>query len=93
MCDTCLTKMKSIKSVSKHRIILAITSFFVVLCFQFVSVYNGQQHFLQRVGADGLHSSEKEATVSNILQTIRSCNRSLEADEPEDAFRDRSKNQ
>ncbi|MCJ8738296.1 hypothetical protein PDJAM_G00034050 [Pangasius djambal] len=60
---------------------------------EFVSDYNGQQHFLQRVGADGLHSSEKEATVSNILQTIRSCNRSLEADEPEDAFRDRSKNQ
>ncbi|KAI5617659.1 1-phosphatidylinositol 4,5-bisphosphate phosphodiesterase epsilon-1 isoform X8, partial [Silurus asotus] len=60
---------------------------------EFVSDYNGQQHFLQRVGADGLHNSEKEATVSNILQTIRSCNRSLEADEPEDAFRDRSKNQ
>ncbi|KAF5899519.1 1-phosphatidylinositol 4,5-bisphosphate phosphodiesterase epsilon-1 isoform X2, partial [Clarias magur] len=60
---------------------------------EFVSDYNGQQHFLQRVGADGLHSSEKEATVSNILQTIRSCNRSLEADEPEDPFRDRSKNQ
>lgn len=63
------------------------------LCSQFVSDYNGQQHFLQRAGADGLHNSEKEATVSNILQTIRSCNRSLEADEPEDAFRDRSKNQ
>ncbi|XP_047015538.1 1-phosphatidylinositol 4,5-bisphosphate phosphodiesterase epsilon-1 isoform X1 [Ictalurus punctatus] len=60
---------------------------------EFVSDYNGQQHFLQRAGADGLHNSEKEATVSNILQTIRSCNRSLEADEPEDAFRDRSKNQ
>ncbi|KAG7325526.1 hypothetical protein KOW79_011842, partial [Hemibagrus wyckioides] len=60
---------------------------------EFVSDYNGQQHFLQRAGADGLHSSDKEATVSNILQTIRSCNRSLEADEPEDAFRDRSKHQ
>ncbi|XP_027019022.2 1-phosphatidylinositol 4,5-bisphosphate phosphodiesterase epsilon-1 isoform X2 [Tachysurus fulvidraco] len=60
---------------------------------EFVSDYDGQQHFVQRAGADGLHSSEKEVTVSNILQTIRSCNRSLEADEPEDAFRDRSKNQ
>ncbi|XP_066521080.1 1-phosphatidylinositol 4,5-bisphosphate phosphodiesterase epsilon-1 isoform X2 [Hoplias malabaricus] len=51
---------------------------------EFVSDYNGQQHFLQRVGPDGLHSSEKEATVSNILQTIRSCNRSLEPEEPEE---------
>uniref|UniRef100_A0A672PSK4 Phosphoinositide phospholipase C n=1 Tax=Sinocyclocheilus grahami TaxID=75366 RepID=A0A672PSK4_SINGR len=71
---------------------------------QFVTDYNGQQHFLQRVGSDGLHSSDKEATVSNILQTIRSCNRSLEAEEPEEkaqeitvcpknSFKDKSRNQ
>ncbi|XP_062859440.1 1-phosphatidylinositol 4,5-bisphosphate phosphodiesterase epsilon-1 [Trichomycterus rosablanca] len=60
---------------------------------EFVSDYNGQQHFLHRVGSDGLHNSEKEATVSNILQTIRSCNRSLEADEPEEPFREKSRNQ
>lgn len=65
---------------------------FSCLCWQFVSDFNGQQHFLRRVGADGLHNSEKEATVSNILQTIRSCNRSLEADEAEDVFRERSRN-
>uniref|UniRef100_A0A673ZY97 Phosphoinositide phospholipase C n=1 Tax=Salmo trutta TaxID=8032 RepID=A0A673ZY97_SALTR len=46
----------------------------------FVTDYDGQEHFLQRVGPDGLHSHEKEATVSNILQIIRSCNRSLETD-------------
>ncbi|KAI4893550.1 hypothetical protein NFI96_004194 [Prochilodus magdalenae] len=72
---------------------------------EFVSDYQGQQHFLHRVGGDGLHNSEKEATVSNILQTIRSCNRSLEAEEAEDnaaepsnsflknSFKDKSKNQ
>ncbi|XP_051770062.1 1-phosphatidylinositol 4,5-bisphosphate phosphodiesterase epsilon-1 isoform X3 [Ctenopharyngodon idella] len=71
---------------------------------EFVTEYNGQQHFLQRVGSDGLHSSDKEATVSNILQTIRSCNRSLEAEEPEEkareitvspknSFKDKSRNQ
>uniref|UniRef100_A0A673ZX93 Phosphoinositide phospholipase C n=1 Tax=Salmo trutta TaxID=8032 RepID=A0A673ZX93_SALTR len=47
---------------------------------EFVTDYDGQEHFLQRVGPDGLHSHEKEATVSNILQIIRSCNRSLETD-------------
>ncbi|XP_076856802.1 1-phosphatidylinositol 4,5-bisphosphate phosphodiesterase epsilon-1 isoform X2 [Brachyhypopomus gauderio] len=51
---------------------------------EFVADYSGQQHFLHRVGAEGLHSPEKEATVSSILQTIRSCNRSLEAEEPEE---------
>ncbi|XP_062330933.1 1-phosphatidylinositol 4,5-bisphosphate phosphodiesterase epsilon-1 [Osmerus eperlanus] len=72
---------------------------------EFVTDYSGQQHFLQRVGPDGLHSQEKEATVSNILQIIRSCNRSLEAEEGEDtplkdgvgsrknSFRDRNKHQ
>ncbi|XP_026877695.2 1-phosphatidylinositol 4,5-bisphosphate phosphodiesterase epsilon-1 isoform X4 [Electrophorus electricus] len=52
---------------------------------EFVADYNGQQRFLHRAGGDGLHSPEKEATVSNILQTIRSCNRSLEPEEPEDS--------
>uniref|UniRef100_W5KBX6 Phosphoinositide phospholipase C n=1 Tax=Astyanax mexicanus TaxID=7994 RepID=W5KBX6_ASTMX len=57
---------------------------------EFVSDYNGQLHFLQRVGNDGLHNIEKEATVSNILQTIRSCNRSLEAEELEESVREPS---
>ncbi|XP_041938139.1 1-phosphatidylinositol 4,5-bisphosphate phosphodiesterase epsilon-1 isoform X2 [Alosa sapidissima] len=48
---------------------------------EFVSDYSGQPSFLQRAGPDGLHSAEKEATVSNILQTIRSCHRSLESEE------------
>ncbi|XP_062383111.1 1-phosphatidylinositol 4,5-bisphosphate phosphodiesterase epsilon-1 isoform X3 [Sardina pilchardus] len=48
---------------------------------EFVSDYSGQPAFLQRAGPDGLHSAEKEATVSNILQTIRSCHRSLECEE------------
>ncbi|KAL2078220.1 hypothetical protein ACEWY4_025905 [Coilia grayii] len=48
---------------------------------EFVSDYSGQPNFLQRVGPDGLHSADKEATVSNILQTIRSCHRSLESEE------------
>uniref|UniRef100_A0A674A2X5 Phosphoinositide phospholipase C n=1 Tax=Salmo trutta TaxID=8032 RepID=A0A674A2X5_SALTR len=39
---------------------------------------------LSVVGPDGLHSQEKEATVSNILQIIRSCNRSLEMEEGEE---------
>uniref|UniRef100_A0A671RC25 Phosphoinositide phospholipase C n=1 Tax=Sinocyclocheilus anshuiensis TaxID=1608454 RepID=A0A671RC25_9TELE len=68
---------------------------------EFVTDYNGQQHFLQRVGSDGLHSSDKEATVSSILQTIRSCNRSLEPEEkaqeitvcPKNSFKDKSRNQ
>uniref|UniRef100_A0A8C7R732 Phosphoinositide phospholipase C n=1 Tax=Oncorhynchus mykiss TaxID=8022 RepID=A0A8C7R732_ONCMY len=47
---------------------------------EFVTDYGGQEHFLQRVGPDGLHSHVKEATVSNILQIIRSCNRSLETE-------------
>ncbi|XP_051968281.1 1-phosphatidylinositol 4,5-bisphosphate phosphodiesterase epsilon-1-like isoform X2 [Xyrauchen texanus] len=55
---------------------------------EFITDYNGQQHFLQRAGSDGLHSADKEATVSNILQTIRSCNRSLEAEEPEERMRE-----
>uniref|UniRef100_A0A4W5MYJ5 Phosphoinositide phospholipase C n=1 Tax=Hucho hucho TaxID=62062 RepID=A0A4W5MYJ5_9TELE len=71
----------------------------------FVGDYGGQQHFLQRAGPDGLHSQEKEATVSNILQIIRSCNRSLETEEGEEGhhegsstsckktFTDRNRNQ
>ncbi|KAK7919592.1 hypothetical protein WMY93_010876 [Mugilogobius chulae] len=51
---------------------------------EFVSDYSGQQNFMSRSGPDGLHVPEKEATVSNILQIIRSCNRSLEAEEPDD---------
>uniref|UniRef100_A0A4W5K9D2 Phosphoinositide phospholipase C n=1 Tax=Hucho hucho TaxID=62062 RepID=A0A4W5K9D2_9TELE len=46
---------------------------------EFVSDYNGQDNFLQRAGPDGLNHPEKEATVNNILQTIRSCNRSMES--------------
>ncbi|RXN01136.1 1-phosphatidylinositol 4,5-bisphosphate phosphodiesterase epsilon-1 [Acipenser ruthenus] len=71
---------------------------------EFVTDYNGQDNFFQRVGMDGLHNTEKEATVSNILQTIRSCNRSLESEEVDEtisegsgsrknSFKDRSKNQ
>uniref|UniRef100_A0A8C5GAX5 Phosphoinositide phospholipase C n=1 Tax=Gouania willdenowi TaxID=441366 RepID=A0A8C5GAX5_GOUWI len=52
---------------------------------QFVSDYSGQHNFLTRSGSDGLHVPEKEATVSNILQIIRSCNRSLEAEDPDEA--------
>ncbi|XP_075072536.1 1-phosphatidylinositol 4,5-bisphosphate phosphodiesterase epsilon-1 isoform X2 [Mixophyes fleayi] len=51
---------------------------------EFVSDYNGQDHFLQRIGKDGLNNTEKESTVNNIMQTIRSCNRSLESEEGED---------
>uniref|UniRef100_A0A3B3E079 Phosphoinositide phospholipase C n=1 Tax=Oryzias melastigma TaxID=30732 RepID=A0A3B3E079_ORYME len=50
----------------------------------FMSDYSGQHHFLTRSGPDGLHVPDKEATVSNILQIIRSCNRSLEAEDPDD---------
>ncbi|XP_029953283.1 1-phosphatidylinositol 4,5-bisphosphate phosphodiesterase epsilon-1 isoform X2 [Salarias fasciatus] len=52
---------------------------------EFVSDYSGQHNFLSRSGSDGLHIPEKEATVSNILQIIRSCNRSLETEDPDDA--------
>ncbi|XP_026206755.1 1-phosphatidylinositol 4,5-bisphosphate phosphodiesterase epsilon-1 isoform X2 [Anabas testudineus] len=52
---------------------------------EFVSEYSGQHNFMLRCGPDGLHVPEKEATVSNILQIIRSCNRSLEAEDPEEA--------
>ncbi|KAL0984148.1 hypothetical protein UPYG_G00137700 [Umbra pygmaea] len=55
---------------------------------EFMSDYSGQQHFLQRAGPDGLHSQEKEATVSNILQIIRSCNRSLEVEEGDDGHQE-----
>uniref|UniRef100_UPI003AAC74CA 1-phosphatidylinositol 4,5-bisphosphate phosphodiesterase epsilon-1-like n=1 Tax=Centroberyx gerrardi TaxID=166262 RepID=UPI003AAC74CA len=51
---------------------------------EFVSDYSGQHNFLSRSGPDGLHVPEKEATVSSILQIIRSCNRSLEAEDPDD---------
>ncbi|KAJ8264365.1 hypothetical protein GJAV_G00148300 [Gymnothorax javanicus] len=57
---------------------------------EFVTDYNGQENFLARAGKDGLNNSEKEATVSNILQTIRSCNRSLESEEGEDSSRETS---
>ncbi|KAJ8250478.1 hypothetical protein COCON_G00224000 [Conger conger] len=53
---------------------------------QFVTDYRGQDRFLQRAGRGGLRSSEKEATVSNILQIIRSCNRSLESEEGEEGM-------
>ncbi|XP_037610248.1 1-phosphatidylinositol 4,5-bisphosphate phosphodiesterase epsilon-1 isoform X4 [Sebastes umbrosus] len=52
---------------------------------EFVSDYSGQHNFTSRSGPDGLHVPEKEATVSNILQIIRSCNRSLEAEDPDEA--------
>ncbi|XP_078269858.1 1-phosphatidylinositol 4,5-bisphosphate phosphodiesterase epsilon-1 isoform X2 [Rhinoraja longicauda] len=72
--------------------------------FEFIADYSGQEHFLQRIGKKGLNNTEKESTVNNILQTIRSCNRSLECEEGEDSggngcalrknsFRDRSKYQ
>uniref|UniRef100_A0A3Q3MAA6 Phosphoinositide phospholipase C n=1 Tax=Mastacembelus armatus TaxID=205130 RepID=A0A3Q3MAA6_9TELE len=51
---------------------------------EFVSDYSGQQNFMLRSGPDGLHVPDKEATVSNILQIIRSCNRSLEAEDPDE---------
>uniref|UniRef100_A0A3Q3BAX8 Phosphoinositide phospholipase C n=1 Tax=Kryptolebias marmoratus TaxID=37003 RepID=A0A3Q3BAX8_KRYMA len=51
----------------------------------FVSDYSGQHSFMSRAGPDGLHVPEKEATVSNILQIIRSCNRSLESEDPDEA--------
>uniref|UniRef100_A0A3Q4BGW2 Phosphoinositide phospholipase C n=1 Tax=Mola mola TaxID=94237 RepID=A0A3Q4BGW2_MOLML len=38
---------------------------------EFVSDYGGQHNFMPRLGPDGLHVPEKEATVSNILQIIR----------------------
>ncbi|KAG8552291.1 hypothetical protein GDO81_004471 [Engystomops pustulosus] len=51
---------------------------------EFVSDYNGQDNYAQRIGKDGLNNPEKESTVNNIMQTIRSCNRSLESEEGED---------
>ncbi|MEQ2273907.1 1-phosphatidylinositol 4,5-bisphosphate phosphodiesterase epsilon-1, partial [Xenotaenia resolanae] len=51
---------------------------------EFVSDYSGQHNFMSRSGPDGLHVPEKEATVSNILQIIRSCNRSLESEESDE---------
>ncbi|XP_029466577.1 1-phosphatidylinositol 4,5-bisphosphate phosphodiesterase epsilon-1 [Rhinatrema bivittatum] len=53
---------------------------------EFVSDYDGQDNFLQRVGKDGLNNADKESTVSSILQIIRSCNRSLESEEGDDGF-------
>uniref|UniRef100_A0A4W5NXT3 Phosphoinositide phospholipase C n=1 Tax=Hucho hucho TaxID=62062 RepID=A0A4W5NXT3_9TELE len=52
---------------------------------EFLSDYNGQDNFLQRAGPDGLNQPEKEATVNNILQTIRSCNRSMESEDGEES--------
>ncbi|XP_022355261.1 1-phosphatidylinositol 4,5-bisphosphate phosphodiesterase epsilon-1 [Enhydra lutris kenyoni] len=54
---------------------------------EFVADYSGQDNFLQRVGHNGLKNSEKESTVNSIFQTIRSCSRSLEA-EDEDSPRE-----
>ncbi|XP_025047490.1 1-phosphatidylinositol 4,5-bisphosphate phosphodiesterase epsilon-1 isoform X2 [Alligator sinensis] len=51
---------------------------------EFVSDYNGQDNFLQRIGQDGLNNPEKESTANSIFQTIRSCNRSLESEDGED---------
>ncbi|XP_017658675.1 1-phosphatidylinositol 4,5-bisphosphate phosphodiesterase epsilon-1 isoform X2 [Nannospalax galili] len=48
---------------------------------EFVADYSGQDNFLQRVGQNGLKNSEKESTVNNIFQIIRSCSRSLETEE------------
>ncbi|KAG7462451.1 hypothetical protein MATL_G00184990, partial [Megalops atlanticus] len=50
---------------------------------EFVTDYNGREHFLQQAGKSGLSSGEKEATVSSILHTIRSCSQNLEAEERE----------
>ncbi|KAI1894359.1 hypothetical protein AGOR_G00115000 [Albula goreensis] len=70
---------------------------------EFLTDYRGQERFVQRAGKCGLRSSEKEATVNNILQIIRSCNRSLESEEGEDSveggaahrnsLKDRNRNQ
>ncbi|XP_030886333.1 1-phosphatidylinositol 4,5-bisphosphate phosphodiesterase epsilon-1 isoform X3 [Leptonychotes weddellii] len=48
---------------------------------EFVADYSGQDNFLQRVGHNGLKNSEKESTVNSIFQIIRSCSRSLEAED------------
>ncbi|XP_036192443.1 1-phosphatidylinositol 4,5-bisphosphate phosphodiesterase epsilon-1 isoform X1 [Myotis myotis] len=48
---------------------------------EFVADYSGQDNFLQRVGQNGLKNSEKESTVNSIFQIIRSCSRSLEAED------------
>ncbi|XP_027954523.1 1-phosphatidylinositol 4,5-bisphosphate phosphodiesterase epsilon-1 isoform X2 [Eumetopias jubatus] len=48
---------------------------------EFVADYSGQDNFLQRVGHNGLKNSEKESTVNGIFQIIRSCSRSLEAED------------
>ncbi|XP_062988959.1 1-phosphatidylinositol 4,5-bisphosphate phosphodiesterase epsilon-1 isoform X2 [Elgaria multicarinata webbii] len=53
---------------------------------EFVAEYNGQDNYLQRIGQDGLHNTEKESTANYIFQTIRSCNRSLESEDGEDNF-------
>ena len=53
---------------------------------QFVAEYSGQDHYLQRIGQDGIHNVEKESTANYIFQTIRSCNRRLESDDAEDNF-------
>ncbi|KAM8780622.1 1-phosphatidylinositol 4,5-bisphosphate phosphodiesterase epsilon-1 isoform 2-T2 [Rhynchonycteris naso] len=48
---------------------------------EFVADYSGQDNFLQRVGQNGLKNPEKESTVNSIFQVIRSCSRSLEAED------------
>uniref|UniRef100_A0ABM5G191 Phosphoinositide phospholipase C n=1 Tax=Pogona vitticeps TaxID=103695 RepID=A0ABM5G191_9SAUR len=53
---------------------------------EFVAEYSGQDHYLQRIGQDGIHDVEKESTANYIFQTIRSCNRRLESDDAEDNF-------
>ncbi|XP_036903291.1 1-phosphatidylinositol 4,5-bisphosphate phosphodiesterase epsilon-1 isoform X1 [Sturnira hondurensis] len=52
---------------------------------EFVADYSGQDNFLQRVGQNGLKNSEKESTVNSIFQVIRSCTRSLEAEDEDSA--------
>uniref|UniRef100_A0A7N5KEH5 Phosphoinositide phospholipase C n=1 Tax=Ailuropoda melanoleuca TaxID=9646 RepID=A0A7N5KEH5_AILME len=52
---------------------------------EFVADYSGQDNFLQRVGHNGLKNSEKESTVNSIFQIIRSCSRSLEAEDEDSA--------
>ncbi|KAJ8248637.1 hypothetical protein GJAV_G00244150 [Gymnothorax javanicus] len=71
---------------------------------EFVAEYRGQDGFVRRAGRGGLESLEREATISSILQIIRSCNRSLEPDETEElggdggcpqrnSFREKSRSQ
>uniref|UniRef100_A0A4W5MYV1 Phosphoinositide phospholipase C n=1 Tax=Hucho hucho TaxID=62062 RepID=A0A4W5MYV1_9TELE len=104
MCRDKRDATQQVKTILDHRRLISLL-FSMDSSMEFVGDYGGQQHFLQRAGPDGLHSQEKEATVSNILQIIRSCNRSLETEEGEEGhhegsstsckktFTDRNRNQ